>query len=541
MNTTITGSNPWPTSSSFGDAPPDTGIAQDESRHAARANNALRQPPRARRDEASIPTRTSDAFADYVLRAGSQAPMTEEQMFSARIGILRSISASRPRLADRQTADMIGNTLLDAMNRSPAFRSVVSYSFARNGGRFDNLTFRNEYIHNASYLGAMTPIGSMTISYLQSHGTNPLPVTAESDANRAWRNIGPYVNLGVAPNPDTPASQAWQAVLIHEITHHLTGADDPSASSQGSHLGPTEIIARRIAGEMGWDLPTFRGYGDPARVAYHLRANWTGLLEAAQRNGAHEHSFFERLENISDAHDASSDFHELDPPGAAGNATHNASVLADMEPDDLERVRFHDGEVSFFPFADSAPAGKPDGYQSAYAASSASWDTQGRFFRYGEPVGGNPHVRQYDFPDGSKAVITAHQPTLAASDLTGFETAVAVGGAALGGAVVGFVGSGGNPAGAYLGGAAGAAAGSAIAAKFPYDRIWQGYTLEYFNQGETAPYYTQSMYAWDSGWSRVGLLSRQRDSNLWPDYADTNPDKNWNWWTWRAGNAPKRT
>ncbi|WP_459711568.1 hypothetical protein, partial [Paraburkholderia sp. 2C] len=71
---------------------------------------------------------------------------------------------------------------------------------------------------------------------------------------------------------------------------------------------------------------------------------------------------------------------------------------------------FHDGEVSFFPFADSAPLGKPEGYQSAYAASSADWDTQGRFFQYGEPVGGNPHVRQFDFTDGSKAVITAHQP-----------------------------------------------------------------------------------------------------------------------------------
>jgi hypothetical protein len=156
-------------------------------------------------------------------------------------------------------------------------------------------------------------------------------------------------------------------------------------------------------------------------------------------------------------------------------------------------------------------------------------------------VGGNPHVRQFDFTDGSKAVITAHQPVLASSDLTGFEKAMTVGGATAAGAVIGFVGSGANPAGAYLGGTAGAAAGAAIAAQYPYDRIWQGYDLKYYNKGETTPFYTQYMYAWDSDWSRVGLLSRQPDSNLWPDYADATPDTNWNWWTWKSGDAPART
>jgi hypothetical protein len=89
--------------------------------------------------------------------------------------------------------------------------------------------------------------------------------------------------------------------------------------------------------------------------------------------------------------------------------------------------------------------------------------------------------------------------------------------------------------------AQGASAGAAIAAKYPYDRIWQGYTLQYYNNGETTPFYSQTMYAWDSDWSRVGLLSKQPNVNLWPDYADTKPDQNWTWWKWKTGDAPART
>jgi hypothetical protein len=149
-------------------------------------------------------------------------------------------------------------------------------------------------------------------------------------------------------------------------------------------------------------------------------------------------------------------------------------------------------------------------------------------------VGGNPRVRQFDFPDGSKVVATAHQPILASSDLTAFEKAMTGVGAAAADAIIGFVGSGGNPVGAYLGGAA-------IAAQYLYDRIWQGYDLKYYNKGETSAFYTQSMYAWDSDRARVALLAKQPDASLWPDYADAKPDANWTWWTWKSGDAPART
>ncbi|WP_245005021.1 hypothetical protein [Paraburkholderia sacchari] len=199
----------------------------------------------------------------------------------------------------------------------------------------------------------------------------------------------------------------------------------------------------------------------------------------------------------------------------------------------------NNGTVSLFPFAHSASAGAPSGYGSAYAASSASWDTQGRFFLYGKPVDGNPHVREFDFPDGSKAASSAHVPQLSTSDLTNFGKFATVTGSSAAGFVAGFLT--GGPVGAIGGAAVGAGIGGGMTATFPYDRIWQGYTLDYYNKGEAKPFYTPSMYAWDRDSNRVGLLAKQTGANLWPDYADGDPDANWEWWKWKSGNAPLRT
>jgi hypothetical protein len=57
-------------------------------------------------------------------------------------------------------------------------------------------------------------------------------------------------------------------------------------------------------------------------MEYYEQANRTALLETAQRNAGHEHEFFQRLEDISDAGEVSADFHELDPPGPVGGPAH---------------------------------------------------------------------------------------------------------------------------------------------------------------------------------------------------------------------------
>ncbi|WP_459715180.1 M85 family metallopeptidase, partial [Paraburkholderia sp. 2C] len=463
MNTTHSASRPWLTISGYNDALPNSGVPPDGRTHGSQGGGTVQQAKRVKRDNTGgRPESSSDEFADYVVNLGNKTPLTDDQLRSSRRGILQSVESSHTWLADRQTTDAIGNTLLGVLDRSPTFRNLVSYSLNRDGEMIEDISYRNRYTRDPRYEGQRKKISETSLADLQVlHATDPLPITAVPLTEAGYSGPQePYVSIGAAPNADSPAYPQWQEELIHEVVHHLTGAADPPENMRTTHLGPTEILAQRIGREMGWTQPQYNAYLEDARVARAYATNRTALLDAAQRNAGHERAFFERLEGVSGGRGASADFHELDPPGAAGGAAHNASVVpTSMQLAELRQLLFHDGEVSFFPFADSAPLGKPEGYQSAYAASSADWDTQGRFFQYGEPVGGNPHVRQFDFTDGSKAVITAHQPVLASSDLTGFEKAMTVGGATAAGAVIGFVGSGANPAGAYLGGTAGAAAG----------------------------------------------------------------------------------
>ena len=93
-----------------------------------------------------------------------------------------------------------------------------------------------------------------------------------------------------------------------------------------------------------------------------------------------------------------------------------------------------------------------------------------------------------------------------------------------------------------MGGAVAAAIpSSTLAHSYDFDRIWQGYTLDYYDQGGQTPFYTQYMYAWDGDATRTGKLSSVNDPKAWPDYANYDPDRNWDWWKWKTGDAPLRT
>jgi hypothetical protein len=168
---------------------------------------------RLRRDAAvpAPPATSSDQFADYVLNVGQQTPLTAEQADSARLALFHSIPASRDRLADRHTADMTGNTLLDALKKSPTFRAVVSYGLNRGVGRLDDVTYRNEY---SGKQGSNVNFGDITIRSLQASKSAPII----SDAAYVPRDGGhaPYIVLGAAPNGDSTRLPAWQTTLIHE-------------------------------------------------------------------------------------------------------------------------------------------------------------------------------------------------------------------------------------------------------------------------------------------------------------------------------------
>lgn len=85
---------------------------------------------------------------------------------------------------------------------------------------------------------------------------------------------------------------SWQEGLIHEIIHHVTGSSDPSGDSN-IELGPTEILARRVAQELGWSVPDFKGYAEPEREAHLRLRNLNALRQAAMRHEENERAFFE--------------------------------------------------------------------------------------------------------------------------------------------------------------------------------------------------------------------------------------------------------
>ncbi|MDR5816446.1 M85 family metallopeptidase [Caballeronia sp. LZ033] len=525
---------------------------------------------RVKREDPDPPAASSDAYADYVVEKGHASPLSDAELNDARWGAIRAVQNSHSRLIDTQTADMIGNTMLDALDRSETFRDMVSFGLHQGGERIGDIGFRNRYYHTPQFRGDFRNIREMTSMYLRLNPATNMPLSLYTSAQPRTPEQPPYVNISAAPNENSTYLDAWRVGLVHEIAHLTTNSRDPDPDAPQTSLGPTELLAQRVAREMGWQTTNFTSYGDNARSYYHQQVQRAALIDAAERNGAHARAFFERLDVLAGNQDASPDFHELGQPwpgtavpdhtyfqpepagGSAGNASsagmipdaaapHNVTQpLPEHRPnEDLSRVEFSHGEPFLFRFADSAPLGPPTGYRNAWAASSASWDTQGRFFRYGKPVDGNPHTRQFDFDDGSKVVIWAYEPQLAASDATNFTKGAIGVGATVVGAVAGGLSAG--PVGIGTGGSIGAAVGAAAAAKVPDDRIWQPYWMNYYYPGATSPFYRSYMYAWDNDSKRVNLLARQANANLYPDYADSAPDNNWSFWRWRSGSTPLRT
>jgi len=483
----------------------------------------------------AAPDPSSDDYATYGLDFAASFPLSESETSSLRDNVGRAIRRSQSWLIDPHTAETIRGTVLDALERSPTFRAAVSYGMRRQED-LNDITYRTAYMHNPHTFEATGPVDirTLTIEGLQSTNPQTVPIVPENEAGRDGGDASgpPYISFSAAPNAGSPYLPSWQQGLIHEIIHHVTGARDPEGSAEHQH-GPTELLARRVAEEMQWPIPPSTGYGDPARIANVEAFGRAALIEAAQRNSDHERAFFERLHELSCGAAASRDFHELGH--VAGNDTFSDQSSDDYA--DYGQIRLHPN--AFGMFADSSPSGAPGGWPNAAAASGASWATQGRFFQHGKPVEGNPHVRAFGFPDGSRVIASAHEPMLTDSDGLKFGRFMTVAASAAVGGVSGFVV--GGPLGAIGGAVAGIIPAATLANAYEFDRIWQGYTLDYYDAGAQTPFYTQYMYAWDSDAKRADRLSQIKDPQAWPDYANYQPDRGWDWWKWKSGNAPLRT
>lgn len=303
----------------------------------------------------AAPNRSDNAYADYVLDIGKRIPFSATDLGNLYENVIRAVDDSRSRLIDQHTVDMIGNTVFDALSRSQTFRYAVSYGIHNNEENLGCIKYRNEYELNQESPVEVYDIESLTCTELYEYDVGQelvIPICeAGSDDHEE-----PYVSFSVAPDADSYEMPSWQEGLIHEIIHHVTGARDPDKDSN-IELGPTEILARRVAQELEWPIPDFIGYADPDREAHLKARNLNALRQAATRLENNEGSFFKRLDMISDKYEMSPDFTEYPVvPNIEYGLTqqHDFPGLAiDDNLQDENQIQLYHGAPYIFTFGDA--------------------------------------------------------------------------------------------------------------------------------------------------------------------------------------------
>lgn len=207
---------------------------------------------------AVVPHPSKNAYADYVLETGKRIPFSAADLSNLYQSVIYAVHSSRSRLIDQHTADMIGNTVLDALSRSQTFRDAVIYGIHNKEVQLGCITYRNEYEINEDSPVGVDSIHLLTHSELYEYEVGQEPILPICEARKDEHEEA-YISFSVAPDSDSCEMPSWQEGLIHEIIHHVTGAGDPLEDGN-IEPGPTEILARRVAQELGWLIPEFTGY-----------------------------------------------------------------------------------------------------------------------------------------------------------------------------------------------------------------------------------------------------------------------------------------
>ncbi|EDU1475811.1 peptidase M85 [Salmonella enterica subsp. enterica serovar Javiana] len=305
---------------------------------------------------AVVPHPSKNAYADYVLETGKRIPFSAADLSNLYQSVIYAVHSSRSRLIDQHTANMIGNTVLDALSRSQTFRDAVIYGIHNKEVQLGCITYRNEYEINEDSPVGVDSIHLLTHSELYEYEAGQEPILPICEARKDEHEEA-YISFSAAPDTDSCEMPSWQEGLIHEIIHHVTGAGDPLEDGN-IEPGPTEILARRIAQELGWSIPEFTGYASPDRVAHLRTRNLNALRQTATRHEDNEEAFFERLDVISEGYEASADFteypdmsdmvKELNKPHDFPGLVINDNTM-DADPD---QIQLYHGQPYIFTFVD---------------------------------------------------------------------------------------------------------------------------------------------------------------------------------------------
>ncbi|HGJ5854966.1 M85 family metallopeptidase [Arsenophonus nasoniae] len=264
--------------------------------------------------------RNRDTYAEYVTQIGSRYPLSDEQINNIIINSRASIRLSYGFLADFYTAYNIEYTIRNALLESQTFRNAVAFSMTeeRRAVAFIQTDTLNSIYYTNLYVmrddNDNRRIDQLRLTediFEHTHETVPI-VEEELIFREHPEDNSQFVSLTMAPN-DISSSfyQFWQQGLFHEIIHGITDAEDPNPEEERSRLGPTEILANRIAQEMGLVITVFEAYGAEERVTTISRLSYQSLRDAITRHYERSYELLERLYDIN-IYMASPDFRGID-------------------------------------------------------------------------------------------------------------------------------------------------------------------------------------------------------------------------------------
>ena len=185
----------------------------------------------------------------------------------------------------------------------------------------------------------------------------------------------------------------------------------------------------------------------------------------------------------------------------------------------------------------SIRAGVTGIHSQADAYYAASWTDHARFFKWGQPVLGNQHLRRYDFGDNSYLTIQSHVPVRTYSSLSDGSVALYVTVVALIGAVTSVV-----PVVSAVVSTAGVIGIGSYLNRRPYNAVWGGYSVKYYKPGGTVPWGWNRFYGWketDRVFDEVEVAG-VKDPDQYPEFADVLDEFTWHTWV-TLKPAPERT
>ena len=275
------------------------------------------------------PDRDSDEYADYVVNRGASQQLTYAQMVALSSAISRSVVSSYGSIVDRHTAAAIEYTLIDALFNSPTFQNAVSFGLNNDIDNVGHILFTNLYEINEEREGDFSDVDDVDIDDIEDSDADQVPIFANHEAKEDKYGT-PVVNVGAAPHINTSQYTWWQESLIHEVIHQITASKD---TDELDRHGPTEILAQRIANELNWSIPTFKGYGDPERTRAIAERGFQALLQTIDRHPSETVALLERIATISRGLKASASFSLLTSFCSSGII--DLPKLPDFDDDDF--------------------------------------------------------------------------------------------------------------------------------------------------------------------------------------------------------------